>query len=76
MQDKQHASINAELQYAKGAIPFQVVVDGTKFIIQIDGGKKPIVFDQTVLTDGGTNTPLSQEIQEKIAKGAEQCSPH
>ena len=68
VQDKQHASINAELAYKKGTIPFQITVDGTKLIIQIEGGKKPIVFDQTAVAADGTKTALSQEIQQKIVK--------
>ncbi|MFD0695391.1 copper amine oxidase N-terminal domain-containing protein [Paenibacillus sp. GCM10027628] len=75
MQDKQHASINAELQYIKGTIPFQIVVDGTKLIIQIDGGKKPVVFDQTASAAGGATSPLSQEVREKLVKSAEQLQP-
>ncbi|MBD0382039.1 copper amine oxidase N-terminal domain-containing protein [Paenibacillus sedimenti] len=75
LQDKQHASIDAELQYIKGTIPFRIVVDGTKIIIHIEGGKKPIVFDQTAFDADGAATPLSQEIQDKLAKSVEQLQP-
>ncbi|UJF32914.1 hypothetical protein [Paenibacillus hexagrammi] len=75
MQDKEHASIDAALTVARGTIPFKIAVDGSIMTIQIEGGKKPIVFDQMAMTANGQPTTLSKEVQEQVRKSAEKLQP-
>lgn len=78
MQDKQHISVDGALTYSKGSIPFQLNVNGTKFTIHIEGGKKPLFFDlmgaQTGLA-GSSSAGLSSDMQQQLLKKAEELWP-
>jgi hypothetical protein len=55
-QDAQHISADGTITYSKGTIPFKLATEGTKFILGVEGAKKPIVFD--VL--GGSNLSFTK----------------
>lgn len=55
-QDAQHLSADGTITYSKGTIPFKLATEGTKFILSVEGAKKPIVFD--VL--GGSNLSFTK----------------
>ncbi|MDQ0902576.1 copper amine oxidase N-terminal domain-containing protein [Paenibacillus sp. V4I7] len=55
-QDAQHLSADGTITYSRGTIPFKLATEGTKFILSVEGAKKPIVFD--VL--GGSNLSFTK----------------
>lgn len=55
-QDAQHLSADGTITYSKGTIPFKLATESTKFILSVEGAKKPIVFD--VL--GGSNLSFTK----------------
>jgi len=50
-EDLEHMSIDADLVYSKGKIPFQLVLDGDSYIINVQGAKKPIVIKMNGTSD-------------------------
>ncbi|KRE40168.1 copper amine oxidase N-terminal domain-containing protein [Paenibacillus sp. Soil724D2] len=76
MQDKQHISVDGALTlYSKGSIPFQLNLNGTKLTIQIEGAKKPLIFDLMAAQAGSSSTALSSDMQQKLLKKAEELLP-
>lgn len=74
-QDPQHSFLDAELTYSKGTIPFQLAVEGNRFIVDIEGVQKPIVFDQTAAAGDEESAALSKAMQEQLAKSMEKLAP-
>ncbi|WP_239628367.1 copper amine oxidase N-terminal domain-containing protein [Paenibacillus sp. H1-7] len=78
-QDLTHLSVKGTFEYAKGKIPFQIVMSDQQYIIQVEGAKKPIVLHNS----GGASmeqlqSTLSKEMQEQLKqlqKKAEQMAP-
>lgn len=72
-QNAQQISAEGTLTYGKGSIPFKLAIEGTKIILNIEGAKKPIVYD---LLGGGSNitfmnmlpTVLQEQFGNKIAE--------
>lgn len=55
-QDAQHLSADGTITYTKGTVPFKLATEGTKLILNVQGGKKPIVFDLL----GGSNLSFTK----------------
>ncbi|MZQ82507.1 copper amine oxidase N-terminal domain-containing protein [Paenibacillus sp. 5J-6] len=71
-QNAQQISAEGTITYGKGSIPFKLATEGTKIILNIEGAKKPIVYDLL----GGSNvtfmkmlpTILQEQFGNKIAE--------
>jgi len=78
VQDNQHFSADGVLTYSKGSIPFKLNFLANKFVIQIEGAPKPIVYDP-LSGQGGTSTQaaavLSEDVQSKLTSKMKEVSP-
>ncbi|MCD1257886.1 copper amine oxidase N-terminal domain-containing protein [Paenibacillus athensensis] len=68
-EDFDHMSMDADLVYSKGKIPFRLVLDGDDYIIDVKGSKKPIVVKTNRTPDDAANTAaqmLSAHLEETL----------
>ncbi|NEW07996.1 copper amine oxidase N-terminal domain-containing protein [Paenibacillus sp. SYP-B3998] len=75
MQDNQHLSVDGALTYGKGTIPFKLNVDGTKFIVQIEGAPKPIEFDPATFAEADELTLLPTSVQTQLGNKIKELQP-
>lgn len=70
MQDWNHSSIDAELVYSKGTIPFRMVYNGGELVVTLEGGKKPIVFHttETSIASALADQGFQKDLEKKVAQ--------
>ncbi|MDR6882836.1 copper amine oxidase N-terminal domain-containing protein [Bacillus sp. 3255] len=71
----QKLSADGTITYGKGTIPFQIAVDGTKLIWQVEGGKKPVVIDLLGSSNASFTKLLPAALQEQIGSKAAEIKP-
>ncbi|MBP1994035.1 copper amine oxidase N-terminal domain-containing protein [Paenibacillus eucommiae] len=74
-QDQDHVSVNAEFSYSQGTIPFQIVYDGGKMIIHVEGAKKPIVLNGLSVPTQAGGELLSEDLQQELTKKVYELIP-
>ncbi|MBP1992028.1 copper amine oxidase N-terminal domain-containing protein [Paenibacillus eucommiae] len=72
-EDEKNASYAGELKTHRGAVPFQVYIDGEKTAIEVDGAKKPITFNlgqillKSLIKESGENPSIVQTLLPTIS---------
>ncbi len=71
MQDVRTLSMKGDFSFSKGSIPFQLYMNKDKYVVQLEGVNKPIVFDVA----GGANLPPeAKAIQDKLIENSQPIS--
>lgn len=69
-QDPKHFSADAAFSYANGTIPFKLYVTEDELVLQVEGAKKPLVFDRKgpQKQSGIVANPLLNNDPQELAK--------
>ncbi|MFC0211336.1 copper amine oxidase N-terminal domain-containing protein [Paenibacillus chartarius] len=68
VKDPRHASLEGTIRYREQAVPFTFQLDDQKYVLQLDGGQKPIIWDRAQEAENGLSLSMFSTLWPELAK--------